>query len=313
MLSIQSANDLCRLLSDSTRLRLMSLLGHEELTVAELTQITGLAQSRVSTHLGKLREAGLVQLRRNGSSAYYGSRSAALPEPTRALWAGLEASLEDATLTQDRARARELVTARTRGTWADSVAGQMTRHYSPGRTWESVARGLSGLLRLGEVLDLASGDGAMAELLAPHARRVTCVDVSPRVVEAGRERLAHLANVRFVQGDMHEVPLESDAFDQVMLMNALTYAASTERVLREAHRLLRPGGDVVLTTLERHEHIDAVAAYDHLNPGFAPEDLARALRDVGFEVRSCDTTHEERRTPNFRVITAHATKRESQP
>ena len=172
MLTLQSANDLCRLLSDATRLRLLAVLGHEELTVAELTQITGLAQSRVSTHLGKLRDAGLVQIRKNGAGSYYGLRVAALADPVRALWTGLEASLEDVTLAQDLERARALVTARTRGTWADSVAGAMTRHYSPGRTWESVARGLTGLLQLGAVLDLASGDGAMAELLAPHAAQV---------------------------------------------------------------------------------------------------------------------------------------------
>ncbi|MHC4732038.1 MAG: ArsR/SmtB family transcription factor, partial [Planctomycetota bacterium] len=71
MTTLAAATDLMRLLGDPTRVRLLSLLAKEELTVAELTQVTRLTQSRVSTHLGKLREAGLVRDRRAGTSSYY--------------------------------------------------------------------------------------------------------------------------------------------------------------------------------------------------------------------------------------------------
>ena len=311
MVNLQRAHELCRLLADPTRIRLLALLAHEELTVAELTQVTGLAQSRVSTHLGKLREAEMLHLRKSGPASFYGLRFAAMPEPVRRLWRELEASLEDATLARDLERAQALVAARAgAATWADSVAGQMQRHYSPGRTWESYSRGLVSLLRLGEVLDVASGDGALSELVAPRATSVTCVDLSQAVVEAGRQRLGRLDNVRFLQGDMHALPLPATAFDQVLLMNALTYATDAAQVLAEAARVLRPGGDLVLTTLALHAHADAVAAYDHVNLGFEPEHLDALLGQAGLHSITCQVTHEEARAPHFRVITAHATKRE---
>src|SRR5690606_39596404 len=72
---------------------------------------------------------------------------------------------------------------------ADSVAGDVERHCSPGRTWEAMARSVLPLFETGDVLDIASGDGVMAELLAPHAHRYVCIDSSRRVVAAAGERL----------------------------------------------------------------------------------------------------------------------------
>lgn len=311
MLDLRTANELCRLLSDPTRVRLLALLGHEELSVAELTQVTGLSQSRVSTHLGKLREASMVQVRRHHGAAFYALHVAAMPETTRGFWQGLAQSLDDPTLARDRDHARELVLARNEeGTWADSVAGQMHRHYSPGRTWQSFTRGLVGLLELGDVVDIGSGDGVLSELIAPQARSVTCLDISAAVIEAGRRRLAHLERVTFVQGDMHAPPLPSQHFDHALLMNALTYAHDAPKVLAEAARVLKPKGRLVLSTLEAHNHPEAVAAYGHVNLGFTGPDLHTYLNEAGFEVASCETTHEETRAPHFRVITAHGTKRD---
>jgi len=311
MLDLRSANDLCRLLSDPTRVRLVALLSHEELTVAELTQVTGLSQSRVSTHLGKLREAGMVQVRRHKNAAFYGLQLAAMPQATRSFWQAFSKNLDDPMLQRDRAQAQALAEARDeQGTWADSVAGQMHRHYSPGRTWQSFTRGLVGLLSLGDVVDLASGDGVLSELIAPRAKSVTCLDISAAVVKAGRRRLAHLEHVTFVQGDMHEPPLPDATYDQALLMNALTYAHDAALVLFNAARVLRPQGRLVLSTLCAHEHADAVAAFGHVNLGFTEATLQPLLTEAGFDVASCETTHEETRAPHFRVITAHATKRD---
>jgi ArsR family transcriptional regulator len=73
MTSLATSTELFKLFGDSTRLRLLALLAQEELTVAEIVRVLQAPQSRISTHLGKLREAGLVQDRQNGSSRYTGS------------------------------------------------------------------------------------------------------------------------------------------------------------------------------------------------------------------------------------------------
>src|SRR4051794_1948154 len=175
--TIETRVDLLRLFGDPTRVRLAALLERDELTVAEITRITDLPQSRVSTHLGKLREAGVLRDRREGASTYYCMNDGAMPPDARRVWTTVTGTLDEPLLRADRDRCASLVRSRESGKgWPDAVAGQMERYYSPGRTWEATARGLLGLVRLGDVLDAGSGDGALAALLAPRARHITCLD-----------------------------------------------------------------------------------------------------------------------------------------
>lgn len=305
MLDLGHSTDLLRLLGDPTRVRLLSLLQQEELTVAELTRATRLPQSRVSTHLGKLKEAGLVRDRPAGAACFYAVNEARMPEDAEQLWGLLRERTADPLLEQDHERVRAVL--RTRGrSWADSVAGQMERHYSPGRTWEAALRGLLGLVRLGDVLDVASGDGALAELVAPQARSVHCIDVSRRVVSAGRERLAHLPNVRFRVADMHALPFPDASFDQVLLMNSLSYAADPGRALAEAARVLRPDGGLAAVALKTHRHQVVAESYGHLQSGFEPATLRAELEALGLRVSLCAVTSREKRSPHFEVITVYA-------
>src|SRR5207244_7858172 len=113
-----------------------------------------------STHLGKLREAGVLRDRRSGPSTVYSLNDGSMPAEARRVWALLEGEVADAVLEADGARADALVRAREcAGAWPDAVAGQMERHYSPGRTWEATARAFLGLIELGDVLDAGSGAG----------------------------------------------------------------------------------------------------------------------------------------------------------
>lgn len=307
MTALSATTDLLRLFSEPARIRLLAVLSEQELSVAELTGVTQLAQSRVSTHLGKLKEAGLVRDRRVGSAAFYTLNSAGMPADAERLWRLTREATEDDVLEQDRARALDIVRARDRGlSWADAVAGQMERHYSPGRTWEATARGLLGLCRLGDVLDVASGDGALAELIAPRAKSVTCLDRSERVIRAAEKRVGGLRHLRFALGDMEALPFEDDSFDVVMLMNCLTYAERPERALAEARRALRPGGSLTGVTLHQHVHERVVGDYGHKNMGFRPERLARMLREADLVVERCEITSREANPPHFEVITFHA-------
>jgi ubiquinone/menaquinone biosynthesis C-methylase UbiE len=306
---LEYGTQLCRLLSDATRLRLLLLLESFELTVAELTELTGLAQSRVSTHLGKLREMDLVRDKRVGSSAFYSANLQSASAGPRLLLESLLRNIDDHQIKHDRERAQQMVEARThQQTWAESVAGRMELHYSPGRTWEATARALIGLTRLGKVLDIGSGDGVLAELLAAHARHVDCLDVSAAVIDAGQRRLAHYANVAFHAGDMHQLPFKDQRFDQAFLMHVLTYTQQAQHVLAEAYRVLKPGGQLVGATLKRHKHKETVAAYNHVNLGYTEAKLLALLTAAGFRVDHCRATCREPRPPYFEVITLLATK-----
>ncbi len=292
-----------KVFADATRVRLLSLLEGEELTVAELSAITQLAQPRVSTHLARLKDAGLVRDRRSGVSAYYRFDEAVLDPAQRALWQSIANGSDDPLLRQDAERVASVLAMRAADqNWADSVAGDMERHYSPGRTWEALARSALPLLQPGDMLDIASGDGVLAELLAPHARRYVCIDTSTRVVAAAAERLRHLPNVDVREGDMHALPFADGEFDLVVLMHALTYATRPAQAVLEAARVLKPGGRLLLSSLARHEHRNAVHAYGHVNLGFAEKDLKRFVTKAGLRVENCDTVTREKRPPHFEVI-----------
>ncbi len=288
-------------------MRLLALLEREELTVAELAKVTHLAQPRVSTHLARLRESGMVVDRRSGVSVYYRLAEEDQAPDVLRVWHTFQAGLDDALIHADAERLSAVLAERSHGrNWADSVAGDMERHYSPGRTWEATAHALTPLLELGKTLDVASGDGVMADLLTAHATSIDCIDMSEKVVDAGRARSAQSTNVRFHVGDMHALPFENHTFDTVLLLHALTYSPQPQLVISEAARVLAPGGRLVCATLHKHNHSDHVKAYGHCQNGFLPKTLKSWFEKSGLKVQSCGVTSVERKAPHFKVITALA-------
>jgi len=306
MESLAAAADLFGLFAEPTRVRLLRLLSDHELSVAELVSVTELPQSSVSTHLGKLRDAGLVRDRKNGTSTYYALASE-MPAGARGLWDLVHKNVSDAVLASDRRRASDVLRARSGG-FPESIAGEMERHYSPGRTWESLAASFVGLLRLGRVLDVGSGDGAVAEMLAPRARAVTCVDASEPMVTAAKKRLSRFDHARVVLGDMHALPFDAASFDQVTMLNVLVHSKSPGKAIAEAARVLAPGGDLVAVTLDAHEHEDAARAWGHAQLGIAPAALRRFAQRAGLSVERCDVVTRERRAPHFGVVVLFARK-----
>lgn len=263
----------------------------------------------MSTHLARLREADLVVDRRDGVSVYYRLGNAEDNPQLHRLWALFRDGLDDAVVSTDAERLAETMAERAAGrNWPDSVAGDMERHYSPGRTWEATTRALVQMLSLGRVLDIASGDGVMGELLARQARSIDCVDISEKVVAAGRERVRPFANVRFYLGDMHALPFETDTFDTALMMHALTYSDQPLQALSEAARTIRPGGRLVGATLKKHRHSAQVKAFGHANDGFTPKQLSGLIEKAGLQTCFCEVTSVERKTPHFEIITFLAEK-----
>ncbi|MEO8161995.1 MAG: class I SAM-dependent methyltransferase, partial [Arenimonas sp.] len=190
----------------------------------------------------------------------------------------------------------------------DAVAGDMERHYSPGRTWEALARAALPMLAPGDVLDVASGDGVLAELLAPHSHRYVCIDNSSKVVLAASERLRRLERVEVREGDMQALPFDKPQFDLVLLMHALTYAEKPALAVAEAARVLRKGGRLLLTCLAKHEHASAVTPFGHVNFGFTEKDLRRFAAKAGLTVQVCQVVTQEKRPPHFEVLALQARK-----
>src|SRR5205814_9287936 len=187
-----STINLLRLLADPTRLRLLLLLEQEELSVAELQQILGMGQSRISSHLAQLKRAGVVADRRVGKNVYYGAnhngqnaKRERLAEITRLLARELPEGSRDRTSLklvlqkrQDKARK-----------YFDELAGKFGRGYVPGRSWQALAHTLITLLAPLTVADLGAGEGTLSQLLAKRARKVIAIDNSTKMVDFGSQLL----------------------------------------------------------------------------------------------------------------------------
>ena len=285
--------ELLTLLGDETRMRLCMLLAERELNVGDLVRATGLAQSGVSTHLGRLREAGVVRDRRDGRECFYALAEGALPDAVAQLLAEVRAS-NDATILGDRERLRDLDLERRGGRDA----------YSPGRTWQSLATGIAALLELGDVLDVGSGDASASAMIAPYCRSLTCIDKSARAVDAARARFAGEAHVRVRAADAEALPFEPASFDSVLVLHTLTYTEHPERALSEAARVLRPGGRIVVLCLDAHRHQEITGRYGELHPGFSPRRVRGMLEEAALGVRRCEVASREHRKPHLEVVLA---------
>lgn len=314
MMNLGQTVGMLSVLGDESRLRLCALLEGRELSVGELVRVTGLGQSSVSMHLARLRDAGFVRDRRAGPHAYY-TLSEALPATARAIL-DEACRADDATLTADRQRL-DALQAEARGALPEAFAGEMERHYSPGRTWPSLASGLAALLDLGDVLDVGAGDGAVAAYLAPRCRSLTCIDTSPRMVAAAEARLAGFAHARALVADGAAMPFDDARFDAVVLFHTLTYAERPEAVLAECARVLRPGGRLVVLSLDAHTARNVTAAYGERHAGFSPDTLRAMLVRAGLTVTAAGLGARETKKPHFRVVLGTAEKsrapRESTP
>jgi ArsR family transcriptional regulator len=183
----------------------------------------------------------------------------------------------------------------------------MERQYSPGRSWEATTRALSYLLDLGDVLDIGSGDGVLAELLYQRAKTYTCIDTSQAVINAAKKKLSHAENIYFQVSDMHKLDLNNQ-YDTVFLLHVLTYSKNPETAINQAVQALKPGGKLLISTLNKHSHTDIIKDFGHINNGFTANQLNELAQSSGLKKIEVKVTSKESRKPHFEVITLEAIK-----
>jgi len=301
-----AVTDFLRLLADDTRLRILHLLTVEPLTVAELQEVLDLGQSSISGHLAKLKSAGLIHDVAEGSARRYRLREDHDPAAA-SVWGsvkGLTAS--DPHLETDRARLLKL--QETRGSsWVDRVAGSLHREYAPGRTWEAIAAGLLAFARFGRCVDVGAGDGALLDLLAPRCTRLDLIDPSAAMVTAATARIAAsgFTHVACHQATGEHLPLADGAADSVLFLQSLQYVADPAAALKEAIRILAPGGRLLVLTLAKHDFAEA-DRYGHRHRGFAPDALRRWMK--GLDQLHLETLPPESRPPRFQPLVVSGVK-----
>ena len=307
---------LFRLLGDEVRLRILRLLDAERLNVTELTRILGLAQSGVSRHLGLMKEAGLVEERRDGGYTFF-RLSPALQDGENGagpLWPLLRAQFAAAAGSAqgraDDARLEEIRRLRKENFDEHADPESNGRQLVPGRSWAAWARALGHLLPPLTVADLGCGEGYLTVEAARFAKSVIAVDRSAAVLARGKAlaRRKRLSNIAWKRGDLEKLPLDAASVDLALLSQALHHAEDPARAVAEAVRIVRPGGRVLVLDLRRHDQAWVRETLGDRWPGFDDEELRALLKDAGLDDVKVTVGARRARDP-FTVLIASGVKR----
>jgi ubiquinone/menaquinone biosynthesis C-methylase UbiE/DNA-binding transcriptional ArsR family regulator len=301
-----------RALSDPTRLRIISLLEKDELSVNELQEITRLGQSRISTHLGLLLDSGLVQSRRAGKRAFYKLTVAPAGTAAEFLQLAIRGVKELPEHSGDQINLKRIIGRRRaqEQVYFNQVAGRFDRIYGPGRSWQAFGQLLLRVLPPLVVADLGAGEGLLSELLARRCKKVIAVDNSERIVAFGaaKAKKNNLKNLEFRLGDLQTPPIEPESVDLVILSQALHHAQEPARAVASAHKVLKARGQIVILDLLKHNFEQAHELYGDRWLGFAESDLHRWLEQAGFRNIDISIVAREEQPPHFETILAGGQK-----
>ncbi len=301
-----------RTLTDPTRARLMNLLQAEELSVAEIQEILGMGQSRISTHLAQLKRSGLVQNRRVGKNIYY-SWTAAGPIKEPELRSVVRLAVADMPeAASDLFGLKHVIAKRRNRTreYFNRLASKFGRSFCPGRSWQALAHLLITLVPAIDVADLGAGEGTLSQLLAKRARKVIAIDISERMIEVGAQLAKDhgFTNLEFRLGDLEEPPIADSSIDLAVFSQALHHANSPQKAIAAARRILRPGGRVVILDLLAHSFEQARELYADLWLGFSEVELLHLLEQTGFRENEVQVASRELNSPYFQTVLATGVK-----
>jgi ubiquinone/menaquinone biosynthesis C-methylase UbiE len=275
---------------EATRLRILVLLAEAELTVSDLTEILRQSQPRLSRHLRLLAEAGLVERFREGSWAFFRlAERAGGTEIARTLIGRLDP--DDPVIARDRERLAAVRAAR-----AAAAQNYFRRHAAE---WDRIRKlhvadaAVEDAIRLAladkpirALLDLGTGTGRMLELFAGDIERGLGLDLSLDMLALARARLdrSGLKHCSVRHGDIYDLALPRDSFDAVIIHQVLHFLDDSPRAIREASRVLRPGGRLLVVDFAPHDLEFLREDYAHRRLGFTNETVTQWLEGAGLDV-----------------------------
>ncbi len=278
---------------EETRLRILALLAHGELAVAELTQILGQSQPRVSRHLRLLVEAGLIERRREGAWAFFRLAREGFGADLASFLLARSAP-EDAALAADRAGLEGIRRRRAEQAAAyvqeRARAGDSLRELqAPAQEAEAVARALlrpAQGARFRRFLDLGAGDGRMLEIFADRYLWGVGYDLHPPMLAHARARLQgpEFPHCELRQADILDLPEEPGAADGAICHQVLRYLSDPPRAVAEAARVLTSGGRLLIGDFAPHALEELREKHAHRRLGFADAEISELCAAAGLRL-----------------------------
>jgi SAM-dependent methyltransferase len=317
ILQIDVLTSVFKLLSDETRLRILCALNESELAVGELQKILGLGQSTLSTQLGLLKEQELVASRKEGQKVLYRLPRNGHEDPKIVL---IEKALESAPAakwySRDMRSLKKVLQERSDRSREFFNSQTVQNMPSPGQTSRALSIGLIGLIRNQRIVDLGCGNGRLAILLAEAGNTVTGIDSSEEQIRLARENAGLLPRKEgdgsgpvFRNAPMEATGLPDGAFDAVILSQSLHHAAKPKEALAESHRLLAPGGRILILDLLAHSEEWMRTRFGDFWLGFTQADLEAWLKDGGFTDIKFEITGPGDEYPEIEGLLVQASKR----
>ncbi|MFN3657407.1 MAG: ArsR/SmtB family transcription factor [Pseudolabrys sp.] len=288
-LGFEALNAALKAAGEETRLRVLTLLAEAELTVSDLTDILRQSQPRISRHLKLLVEAGLVERFREGTWAFFRlAESGGGAELAHALLDKLNKA--DQIIARDRERLASVRAARAAAAQAyfrkhAADWDRIRKLHVPDAAVEEAIRAAFADKPFRSLLDLGTGTGRMLELFGPDIDRGLGLDLSLDMLLLARDRLerAGLKHCSVRQGDIYDLPIANDSFDVVLLHQVLHFLDDGGRAIREAARVLKPGGRLLVVDFAPHEQEFLREQFAHRRLGFAPETVKQWMQAAGLD------------------------------
>ena len=279
-----------RAAAEPTRLRIIALCGHAELSVTELVMILGQTQPRVSRHLKLLVEGGLLQRNKEGNRAYYRLS-------TEAEGADLARMLNDLMPGEDEVHALDLSRLSSvkadRVRYAESFLDPYSQEIIELRgMWppdEVIDKCILALLKdrsIQNLLDLGTGAGRILRTIAPFVVKGTGIDNSLEMLSIARARLDQdgIKNCQVRVGDMYRLPFKKNSFDLITINSLLRYADEPKKVIAEAARVLEKKGALLIVDLAAHDLSALRDEYGHSWLGFSEAEMVEMLSEENLTV-----------------------------
>jgi ubiquinone/menaquinone biosynthesis C-methylase UbiE/DNA-binding MarR family transcriptional regulator len=278
-----------RAAAEATRLRLLAVLAGSDLTVTELTQVLQQSQPRVSRHLKTLCDAGLLTRSQEGAWVFYrladDGRGAEL---ARSVLAQLPA--DDPEFARDRERLDKVRKARAEA--ASRFFKENAREWDRIRSLyvpesdveQAMLRAVDGF-PTDSLLDIGTGTGRILQVFGQLTERALGIDSSREMLAVARAKLEELdlphCHVR--QGDIYNLNIAPDSVDVVTIHHVLHYLDEPATAIREAARVLRPGGRLLIVDFAPHQIEYLRSDYAHRRLGFDDAEIEAWCKAAGME------------------------------
>jgi ArsR family transcriptional regulator len=279
--------DALKAIAEPTRCRLTRLCARGELTVSELMRIVGQSQPRVSRHLKLLQDAGVLESFREQHWVFYrltrdATKQALIQHILEGVPAGDAQMMLDATRLDDLQKARAKLSESFVETEVPDWL-KLHEYHGDAARFEAAVHDALGEKPVGHLLDIATGTGRMLKLAGPLAASGVGIDLSKKMVMVARNVLAEagLAHLTVRQEDMYQMRFPARHFDTVTIDQVLYFADNPDALIKEATRVLKPDGRLLLVAFTQSQTAPAAPAV-----GIDVSDIEGWIDDAGLTIHT---------------------------